>query len=339
MVEIVRELARLESSGVQVVVVSSGAQAAGRETLGYPKLPKNLINRQMVATVGQNRLFNTWQNLFSIYGFNVGQILLTGADLEDRVRYLNARDTIKAMLEHKIIPVINENDALATPGIKIGDNDNLSARVAVMIEADLLVLLTDQKGLYTSNPEKDKGARFIYVVPEITDEIRAMAGGSVSGLGTGGMSTKIEAASIATMSGIDTVVMSGAEPANIGDLLKGGSHGTLFRGSENPVLSRKMWIVACKVPSGSIFVDSGAAKAILERGSSLLPSGIKKVEGEFGRREVVSVRSLEGRSSGAASRATPRRSSPSSWGTTPTSSRRSSGMSAAALPCTAMIWQ
>ena len=125
-----------------------------------------------------------------------------------------------------------------------------------------------------------------------------MAGGSVSGLGTGGMSTKIEAASIATMSGIDTVVMSGAEPANIGDLLKGGSHGTLFRGSENPVLSRKMWIVACKVPSGSIFVDSGAAKAILERGSSLLPSGIKKVEGEFGRREVVSVRSLEGKELG-----------------------------------------
>ncbi|MDU3719390.1 MAG: glutamate 5-kinase, partial [Klebsiella michiganensis] len=280
-VELVRQCAQLHAMGHRIVIVTSGAIAAGREHLGYPELPATIASKQLLAAVGQSRLIQLWEQLFSIYGIHVGQMLLTRADMEDRERFLNARDTLRALLDNNIVPVINENDAVATAEIKVGDNDNLSALAAILAGADKLLLLTDQQGLFTADPRNNPQAELIKDVYGIDDALRAVAGDSVSGLGTGGMGTKLQAADVACRAGIDTIIAAGSRPGVIGDVMEGISVGTRFHAQESPLENRKRWIFG--------------APPILERGSSLLPKGIKTITGNFSRGEVIRIRSLEGR--------------------------------------------
>ena len=295
MVELVRQLATLHREGHHIVVVTSGAIAAGRELLGHPALVPTMSNKQMLAAVGQSHLIQIWQQLFAIYELHVGQMLLTRADLEDRERYLNARDTLKTLLAHRIIPVINENDAVATTEIKVGDNDNLSARAAILADADLLILLTDQQGLFTADPRTNPDATLIEQVEVIDDQLRALAGDSVSGLGTGGMATKLQAADIATRAGIEVVIAAGKHPEFIGRLLQGERIGTRFVAQANPLESRKSWILAGPHSHGELYIDAGAEKAVHHKGSSLLPKGIQQVQGEFDRGDVVRIMTPTGR--------------------------------------------
>ncbi|MGL5949266.1 MAG: glutamate 5-kinase [Aeromonas sp.] len=293
MVEIVRQCAALHHLGHRVVVVTSGAIAAGRELLGQPPLAPTLPNKQMLAAVGQTQLIRLWQDLFALYGLQVGQMLLTRADLEDRERYLNARDTLQTLLDHRIIPIINENDAVATAEIKVGDNDNLSARAAMLADADLLLLLTDQAGLFTADPSTDPNARLITEVSVIDDALRALAGDSVSGLGTGGMATKLQAADLACRAGISVVIASGKSPELLGRAARGEAVGTHFA-AQTPLEGRKSWILAGPSVAGELIVDNGAAQALRHQGSSLLPKGIVQVNGEFNRGDVVRLLDSQG---------------------------------------------
>ncbi|SFN38448.1 glutamate 5-kinase [Izhakiella capsodis] len=292
-VELVRQCARLHAAGHRIVIVTSGAMAAGREHLGYPELPPTIASKQLLAAVGQSRLIQLWEQLFSIYGIHIGQMLLTRADLEDRERFLNARDTLRALLDNHIVPVINENDAVATAEIKVGDNDNLSALAAILAGADKLLLLTDQPGLFTGDPRNDPNAELIADVHSIDDALRTIAGDSVSGLGTGGMATKLQAADVACRAGIDTIIAAGSKPGVIAEVITGTPVGTRFHAMETPLENRKRWIFGAP-PAGEIIVDDGAISAILERGSSLLPKGVRTISGNFSRGEVIRIRSLQG---------------------------------------------
>lgn len=296
MLEIVRVIARMRSRGVQTVLVSSGAVAAGREQLEYPELSGNVSSKQMLASAGQVRLIGMWADLFAIYKLQVGQMLLTRADLEDRERYLNARDTLFALLEYGVVPIINENDAVSIAEIKVGDNDNLAALAAVLAEADCLVLLTDQKGLYTADPRLVPDASLIRRVDKIDEQVMALAGGSGTRLGTGGMHTKLEAAQIATSAGIEVIVASGEEPLMIEFLIQGKGDATFFTPAEHPVVARKTWISAATRSRGVLVVDDGAKRALLLKGSSLLPRGIRAVEGNFPRGATLEIQDLEGHS-------------------------------------------
>jgi len=293
-VELVRQCAQQHAAGHRIVIVTSGAMAAGREHLGYPELPPTIASKQLLAAVGQSRLIQLWEQLFSIYGIHIGQMLLTRADLEDRERFLNARDTLRALLDNHIVPVINENDAVATAEIKVGDNDNLSALAAILAGADKLLLLTDQQGLYTADPRNNPQAELISDVHVIDDALRALAGDSVSGLGTGGMATKLQAADVACRAGIDTIVAAGSLPGVIGEVIASNPVGTRFHAFATPLENRKRWIFGAP-PAGELVVDDGALSAILERGSSLLPKGIRTINGNFSRGEVIRIRSLQGR--------------------------------------------
>jgi glutamate 5-kinase len=244
MVEIVRQCALLQNQGHRIVVVTSGAIAAGKEHLNLPDIAPTIANKQMLAAVGQGQLVREWENLFKIYGLHVGQMLLTRADLDDHGRYLNARDTIKNLIKHGIIPIVNENDAVATSEIKVGDNDNLSALVALLADADQLLLLTDQAGLFTEDPRRNPEAQLLTEVDQITDEIHALAGDSVSGLGTGGMATKIESATVAHRGGIEVVIASGHKKDVILDAVNNQSVGTRFASAKCPLEARKNWIFA-----------------------------------------------------------------------------------------------
>lgn len=293
-VELVRQCAQLHADGHRIVIVTSGAIAAGREHLNYPELPATIASKQLLAAVGQSRLIQLWEQLFSIYGIHVGQMLLTRADMEDRERFLNAQDTLRALLNNNIVPVINENDAVATAEIKVGDNDNLSALVAILADADKLLLLTDQQGLYTADPRNNPQAELITDVHVIDDALRAIAGDSVSGLGTGGMGTKLQAADVACRAGIDVIIAAGSKSGVISDVAKGYAVGTCFHAETSPLETRKRWIFGAP-PAGEITIDDGALTALLERGSSLLPKGIKTVEGNFSRGEVIRIRGQNGR--------------------------------------------
>ena len=289
MIEVVRVIANLVQAGYQVVVVSSGAMAAGRQALNFPKVPKTLAYKQMFASVGQNYLMHRWEQLFEIYNLKIGQLLLTMADLESRERFLNVKDALGALLSMGIIPIINENDAVSTKEIRVGDNDNLSARAAILAEADILVLLTDQKGLYTADPRSHQDAKLIAEVKEITPEIKALAGCSVSGLGTGGMATKLQAAEIATRSGVDVIIASGANPSILLDIVKGDFEGTRICAQNTPLEAKKAWILAGTMPQGTLVIDEGTVDALAKKGSSLLPKGIIKVSGEFLRGDAVNI--------------------------------------------------
>lgn len=294
MVELVRQCAELKKQGHSVVMVSSGAIAAGREHLGYPTLPNAMSSKQLLAAVGQSQLIQVWESLFAIYGLKIGQMLLTRADLEDRERFLNARDTINALVENDIIPVVNENDAVATSEIKVGDNDNLSALVGILCSADKLLLLTDQKGLFTADPRKDPNAELIKEVRTIDDTLRKIAGGSGTTLGTGGMATKLQAADIARRAGIEVIIAAGSAENVIFDSLSDEPQGTRFLPLEEALENRKRWILAGPAAAGDIIIDDGAVNAVIGKGSSLLAKGVTSVRGEFARGEVARITTQSG---------------------------------------------
>jgi len=295
LVELVRQISQLHSTGSQVVVVSSGAIAAGRERLGYPQLPKDIPAKQMLAAVGQLRLMALYEQLFSLYGVTIAQVLLTRSDLTDRRRYLNSRNTLAALLAQGALPIVNENDTVATEEIRFGDNDNLSALVANLIEADLLALLTDQPGLFTADPRQDPSAQIVRNVngPEIPASLWQAAGGTANGLGTGGMLTKLQAADLARRSGATVVIARGGDANVLLRLTAGEALGTHFEPVATALESRKRYILAGGRTTGQLQIDEGAASA-LRRGGSLLPVGVRSVEGNFERGDTVRVTDMQG---------------------------------------------
>ncbi len=296
LVELVGQMAELVASGCQLVVVSSGAIAAGRERLNYPNLPKDMPAKQMLAAVGQPRLMALYEQLFSLYGLTVAQVLLTRADLSNRRRYLNSRNTLKALLAQGVIPIVNENDTVATEEIRLGDNDNLSALVSNLIEADLLVMLTDQPGLFTADPRLDPSASLISEVSasEIPEALWRAAGGSSTGLGTGGMVTKLQAADLARRSGALVVITQGGLPDVLPRLAAGEELGTRFPPLAPAGDSRKRYFLTGGRSAGKLTVDDGAARA-LHKGGSLLPVGVRHLEGRFERGDTVRVLDPTGR--------------------------------------------
>jgi glutamate 5-kinase len=293
MLELTQGIARQHQAGHEIVLVSSGAVAAGRERLDFPHFGRSVPAKQMLAAVGQIRLMQLYGDLFDTFGITVAQVLLTRDDLGNRTRFLNARDTLLTLLDHRIVPIINENDTTATHEIRVGDNDNLSALVATLIEADTLVLLTDQPGLFTADPRQQPDAQLIPRVARIDETLWALAGDSVTGLGTGGMTTKIQAAQFASRSGVTTVIASGSEPDTLDRIARGEAVGTRFDPAPTPLESRKRWLLVEKT-RGSLGVDAGAASKLLTGGASLLPVGVTRVDGEFERGEPVAVIAPDG---------------------------------------------
>ena len=281
------DIARLKRAGQEVVIVSSGAIALGRRMIGLAPGPLKLEESQAAAAIGQVALAHAYAQVLDDNGFVGAQVLLTLRDTEERRRYLNARNTLLALLKHGAVPVINENDTVATSEIRYGDNDRLAARVSSMIGADCLVLLSDVDGLYTAAPETDPNARLIPEVDAITSEIEAMAGQSGSNVGSGGMVTKIEAARIAVGAGADMVIASGRIDHPL-RAIEDGANCTWFTAGASPIAARKKWIAGTLEPAGALVVDAGAARA-LGSGKSLLPAGITSVEGTFGRGDAVRV--------------------------------------------------
>ncbi len=296
LVELARQVTQLHSAGHQVILVSSGAIAAGREKLGFPQLLKDLPAKQMLSAIGQPRLMAIYEQVFGLYGHTLAQVLLTRTDLADRRRYLNARNTLTALLSHGALPIINENDTVATEEIRVGDNDNLSALVANVVEADMLILLTDQSGLFTADPRSNPDAKLVEEIntPEIPQEIWEAASGSGTKLGTGGMVTKLQAADLARRSGTTVVIAQGTEPNVLSRLANGEQVGTRFAPVISALESRKRYILSGRLAPGQITVNEGAASAI-NRGGSLLPIGITQVSGEFDRGDTVRVLDESGR--------------------------------------------
>lgn len=286
------DIARLRSRGQDVLLVSSGAIALGRRQLGLEPGRLKLEESQAAAAVGQIRLAHAWKEVLEHHGLTVAQILLTFGDTEERRRYLNARSTLDTLLRLGAVPVINENDTVATSEIRYGDNDRLAARVAQMISADCLVLLSDVDGLYTSDPSRDPGAVFIPEIPVITPDIERMAGGAASTVGSGGMATKIAAAKIAVAAGCHMAVSLGHEMHPLARL-ESGVRCSWFYPSATPATVRKQWIAGALKPSGELHIDAGAAQA-LRSGKSLLPAGVTRVTGRFERGDAVIVRDAQG---------------------------------------------
>jgi glutamate 5-kinase len=289
---LVADVVRLRRQGKEVVLVSSGAIALGRRHLGLPRGALRLEESQAAAAVGQIRLAHAYKELLEAQGVPVAQVLLTLEDSEQRRRYLNARATLTTLLAHGAVPVINENDTVATAEIRYGDNDRLAARVAQMVSADCVLLLSDIDGLYTADPHKDPAAKFIPTVREITPAIEAMAGGSASEVGRGGMTTKILAARIAVAAGCHFCIAAGAPRHPVRRIEQGGRC-TWFRPAATPVAARKQWIAGTLRPAGALRIDEGAGRA-LRLGKSLLPAGVTAVEGRFERGDTVSVLASDG---------------------------------------------
>jgi glutamate 5-kinase len=287
------DIAVLAQGGAEILVVSSGAIALGRTILGLGKRALKLEESQAAAAVGQIALAGAWSDALGKGALKSGQILLTLGDTEERRRYLNARATISTLLKMKAVPVINENDTVATSEIRYGDNDRLAARVATMMGADLLVLLSDIDGLYTAPPARDPQAKFIPVVDRITPDIEAMAGAAASELSRGGMRTKLDAGKIATAAGTAMIITSGTRLSPL-MAIERGERATFFRPSSNPVKGYKTWIAGQLEPAGRLTVDAGAVGA-LTSGKSLLPAGVKLVSGNFSRGDTVAILSPEGR--------------------------------------------
>ncbi|QCK85449.1 glutamate 5-kinase [Phreatobacter aquaticus] len=286
------DIARHAARGADMLIVSSGAIAMGRTILKLPRGALELEQSQAAASVGQIALARAWSEVLGAHGIVAGQILVTPHDTEERRRYLNARSTVETLFGFKAVPVVNENDTVATDEIRYGDNDRLAARVATMVGADCLVLLSDIDGLYTAPPHLDPNATLIPLVPRITPEIEAVAGGAASELSRGGMTTKVEAGKIATTGGTTMVIASGKHDAPLARIEAGGPC-TWFLTSTQPVTSRKKWIAGSLEPRGVLWLDAGAIKA-LRSGKSLLPAGVTKVEGTFERGDAVLVRGPDG---------------------------------------------
>lgn len=290
---LVDQCAELSRQGHEIILVSSGAIAAGRQCLGMDNLPDTISVKQMLAAVGQSRLMQIWEQFFDIYNIHVGQILLTREDVESRSRYLNARDTLEALLEHKIVPIFNENDAVGTEEIRLGDNDNLSALVSLLANANLLIMLTDQPGLFTADPRLDPNAKLIPEVNDIDKIAKLQVGDTRTSLGTGGMITKLKAADYARRAGTNVVIAAGTTPNVIIQIAAGEAVGTWFPATATPLESRKQWILAGSTPTGALKIDQGAVQALKQGGRSLLPAGIHSIKGNFRRGDTVRILSPE----------------------------------------------
>jgi len=273
----------------ELVVVSSGAVALGVERLGLPMRPKDIPGKQACAAVGQSRLMQAYEEAFGRADRRVAQVLLTHGDVQDRRRYLNVKHALERLLEAHVVPIINENDTVSVDELKFGDNDTLAGLVAGGLEADALIVLSDVEGLYTADPRKDPEARLLTQVDGVTPELLALAGGSGSQVGTGGMATKIRAAARVTELGVRCVITSGAVPGRLRAVLSGESVGTLFETPGSRRSARMAWIAHALKSKGRVFVDAGARTAVVTAKRSLLPSGIRSVEGEFGRGDPVDL--------------------------------------------------
>jgi glutamate 5-kinase len=296
MSRLVNQVARLHQQGVEIIVVSSGAMAAGRHRLGLTRKIRDIPFKQVLCSVGQSHLMHIYEELFGQYDIPIAQALLTKADLADRSGYLNARNTLLALLQLRVLCVVNENDVVAVDELdeaKFGDNDNLSAMVANLVDADLLLLLTDIAGLHTADPRRDPGARLIAEVKHIDAEIERLAD-KAGALGIGGMVTKIEAAKLATASGVTVIIADGREPDIILRLAAGEKAGTRFLPTTTRLESRKRWLLSGLSIRGKLVVDSGAALALKKQNRSLLAAGIKEAKGEFDRGDLVDIYDADG---------------------------------------------
>jgi glutamate 5-kinase len=288
------QIAQLQRAGKEVVLVSSGAIAEGMQRLGWKRRPRAMHELQAAAAVGQMGLVQVYETSFRQHDLHTAQVLLTHADLADRQRYLNARSTLLTLLSLRIIPVINENDTVVTDEIRFGDNDTLAALVTNLIEADCLVILTDQPGLYTADPRRDPTATLVREAQAGDPKLEAMAGGAGSEIARGGMLTKILAAKRAARSGAQTVIASGRETDVLNRLAAGESVGTVLRAKTTPLAARKQWLADHVQVGGHLHMDAGAAQALRSRGKSLLPIGVTSIEGDFERGAVVACLSPEG---------------------------------------------
>jgi glutamate 5-kinase len=291
---ICEDISLLRERGKQVVVVSSGAIAAGRSELGLTEKPKTIPQKQAAAAIGQTRLMRAYEEALAPYGLKAAQLLLTSEDLGSRQRFLNARATIDTLLGYGIIPVINENDTVVVDEIKFGDNDNLSALVTNVAESDLLVILTDVEGLYSSDPGQNPDARLIPLVQGITRELERAAGGAASSVGTGGMATKVAAAKKAGKNGVPTILVAGKRAGILSAAMRGEEVGTLFLPQGAGLNGRKHWIAYTLKPAGRVTVDDGARNVLQKKGKSLLPSGVVGVDGRFERGACVRICGLDG---------------------------------------------
>ena len=297
MSSLVSQLAGLHQKGLEILVVSSGAIAAGRFKLGLTRKIRGIPYKQVLASAGQSRLMNIYERLFGEHDITVAQALLTKADLSDRAGYLNARNTLLALLELRVVCIVNENDVVAVDEIeeaKFGDNDNLSAMVANLTDADLLLILTDTAGLYTADPRRNPDARLIPQVTRIDSEIEHLAANSAGTLGTGGMITKVEAARLATSSGVTVIIADGREPDIIPRLAAGEAIGTWFPPATSKLESRKRWMLSGLSTRGKLVVDPGATLALRKQNRSLLAAGIQQIEGRFQRGDIVTIYDPEG---------------------------------------------
>ena len=297
MADLARQIAQIHEWGAETVIVSSGAIAAGRDKLGIDGAIKGIPYKQVLASVGQSRLMNVYEQLFGQHSITVAQALLTKGDISDRAGYLNARNTLLALMELRVIGIINENDVVSTDEIKearFGDNDNLSAMVANLVDAQMLIILTDIGGLYTADPHVDPTARLVPVVAKIDAGIKRMGTDTASNVGTGGMVTKIEAAKVATASGVRVVIANGREKDIITRLVAGEAVGTHFLPTTDHRESRQRWMVSGLCTRGRLIIDGGAAIALKKQNRSLLAAGIKEVEGKFGRGDIVAIDDTEG---------------------------------------------
>ena len=286
---LLREIADLKNQGKEMILVSSGAIAAGLGKLGLAQKPDSIPEKQAVAAIGQGVLMHIYEKLFAEYGQVMGQVLLTKENSVQHHQYLHSRNSLLAQLSMGAIPVINENDAVAVDEIKIGDNDNLSAMVATLVDADALIILSDIEGLYTANPATHPEAELIAEIPEITPEVEAIAGGAGSKLGTGGMMTKIQAAQIAMSAGVTMVIASGSRENVLRDILSGENIGTVFPARESHLRVRKSWLAFGKRLAGEIVVDAGCSRAMREQGASILPAGVIACDGDFAAGSTVRV--------------------------------------------------
>lgn len=283
----VEQMAALRHAGHEILLVSSGAVAEGMSRMGWSQRPHNLNELQAAAAIGQMGLVHAWEACFQRYGLHTAQILLTRNDLDDRSRYLNARSTLRTLLELGVVPVVNENDTVTTDELRFGDNDTLAALVANLIEADLLLLLTDQEGLFDADPRFNPSAALIHETRVDNPQLDVVAGGSVGGLGLGGMVTKVRAARLAARSGTGTVIASGLRDRVVETISRGERVGTLLMPVQEPQAARKRWLAGQLQPRGSLTLDEGAVRVLREQGSSLLAVGVCGVEGDFARGEAV----------------------------------------------------
>ncbi|NOY12908.1 MAG: glutamate 5-kinase [Deltaproteobacteria bacterium] len=292
---IAEDICGLLNKGLEVILVSSGAVAAGKGQLGITGRPQTIPQKQAAAAIGQTRIIRGYKETFMAHDYNVAQVLLTRDDLSNRRRYLNARNTMSTLLEYGVTPIVNENDTVVVEEIRFGDNDNLSALVTGLVEADLLIILSDVDGLYDSNPFDNPQAELIPVVERVTAAIEAMGSSPTGTLGTGGMLTKLKAAKKAALSGVGTLVVNGRRTHVLQQVFAGEEIGTYFLPARSKLTAKKQWIAFSKKPRGKLLIDEGGQQAVIKRGKSLLPAGICGVDGGFERGDAVRLCDLDGK--------------------------------------------